>query len=79
LNTIPEPFTNWTASLSEDFLLGVLIWLAVAHPALALVAALAVLTAGLLLASWVYRGVKRLFARPASPNSPATPAYRSTP
>ena len=63
LNASPEPFTNWTASLSEDFLLGVLIWLAVAHPVVALVAALAVLGAGLLLASWVYRSVRRLFAR----------------
>jgi hypothetical protein len=74
LNTSPEPFTNWTASLSEDFLLGVLIWLAVAHPAIALIAALAVLAAGLLLASWVYRSIKRLFTRPAAPGSPAAPA-----
>jgi hypothetical protein len=63
LNTSPEPFTNWAASLSEDLLLGVLIWLAVAHPAVALVTALAVLGAGVLLASWLYRSVKRLFAR----------------
>jgi hypothetical protein len=63
LNTSPEPFTNWAASLSEDALLGVLIWLAVAHPAVALVTALAVLATGLLLASWMYRGFKRLFAR----------------
>jgi len=63
LNASPEPFTNWAASFSEDLLLGVLIWLAVAHPGVALVAALAVLGAGLLLASWVYRSVKRLFVR----------------
>ena len=78
LNASPEPFTNWTASLSEDVLLGVLIWLAVAHPAVALVAALVVLTAGLLLASWVYRSIKRLFTRPAGQNSRAVPAYRSS-
>jgi hypothetical protein len=63
LNASPEPFTNWAASLSEDFLLGVLIWLAVAHPGVALVAAIAVLGAGLLLASWLYRSCKRLFVR----------------
>jgi hypothetical protein len=78
LNASPEPFTNWTASLSEDFLLGVLIWLAVAHPAVALVAAFAVLAAGLLLASCLFRSVKRLFARPVEPNSRAVPAYRSS-
>jgi len=78
LNASPEPFTNWTASLSEDFLLGVLIWLAVAHPAIAVVAALVVLTAGLLLASWVYRGIKRLFTRPVAPSSAVAPSYRSS-
>jgi uncharacterized protein DUF4126 len=71
LNTSPEPFTNWAASLSEDLLLGVLVWLAVAHPAAALVAALAVLGAGVLLASWLFRSVKRLFVRPAPGKAPA--------
>src|SRR4029077_17643068 len=79
LNTSPEPFTNWTASLSEDFLLGVLIWLAGRHPGVALGAAIVVLIAGLLLASWVYRSVKRLFMRPAGQNRRAVPAYRSSP
>ena len=76
LNTSPEPFTNWAASLSEDVLLGVLIWLAVAHPAVALAAALAVLVLAVVLASWLYRSGRRLFARlrgggqaPARPGS----------
>ena len=63
LNTSPEPFTNWAASFSEDIRLGVLVWLVVAHPVAALGVGLLVLLVGVLLASWVYRSVKGLFAR----------------
>ncbi len=62
LNASPEPFTNWAASLSEDLLLALLIWLVLRHPAIALAAGLAVLALGLLLMSWLYRGLKRLFS-----------------
>jgi len=63
LNASPEPFSNWTASLGEDFLVGAIGWLAVAHPAVALTVALATLAAGILFAAWIYRALKRLFAR----------------
>lgn len=74
LNTSPEPFTNWGASFSEDLLLGVLVWLVVAHPGAALILGLAVLGAGLLLASWLYRGIKRLFGRLFRADKPPSPA-----
>src|SRR5882762_4329100 len=32
INTSPEPFSNWAASFGEDLLVGVLIYLALAHP-----------------------------------------------
>ena len=32
INTSPEPFSNWGASLTEDVAVGGLLWLAVAHP-----------------------------------------------
>jgi len=32
INTSPEPFSNWAASVSEDILVPVGLWLAVAHP-----------------------------------------------
>src|SRR5438034_6004655 len=32
INTSPEPFSNWAASFSEDLLVGVLLYLALAHP-----------------------------------------------
>jgi hypothetical protein len=62
INTSPEPFSNWTASFMEDFGVGVLLWLAFAHPlvALALVAVLVLLAAWLVPKVW--RGLRRLFA-----------------
>ena len=44
INTSPEPFSNWGASLTEDVAVGGLLWLAIAHPlAAAVVIALAIL------------------------------------
>lgn len=45
LNTSPEPFSNWMASLGEDLLSGAMIYLALAHPLIAL--AMVVVLAGL--------------------------------
>ena len=63
INTSPEPFSNWTASLAEDVGVGVLLWLAFAHP----LAALVVLVLMIALAAWlvpkVWRGVRRVLAR----------------
>jgi hypothetical protein len=61
LNTSPEPFTNWAASLSEDLLLGFLLFLVVKHPVIAIVAAAVTVVVALLLASWVVRSLRRLF------------------
>ena len=38
INTSPEPFTNWAASIAEDFLVVIGLWAALANPALFLVA-----------------------------------------
>jgi hypothetical protein len=61
INTSPEPFTNWTASLVEDFgVIGGLVT-AVNHP----LVFLALLALFLLLLVWllpkVWRGIKRVF------------------
>ena len=61
LNASPEPFTNWVASLSEDFFLGILLFLVVKYPIAALVVAILAVAAAVLLASWVVRGIRRLF------------------
>lgn len=44
INTSPEPFSNWAASFGEDLLVGVLLYLALAHP-IALFIVLALLLA----------------------------------
>jgi hypothetical protein len=62
INTSPEPFTNWTASVTED--IGVLagLWAAVMHPAvfLVLLALFLVLLVWLLPKLW--RGIRRVFS-----------------
>jgi hypothetical protein len=72
LNTSPEPFTNWTASLSEDAVLVVLIWMVVRHPLLALFAGLLALALGFLTLRWLSRSLKRIFAPEPRPASRAT-------
>ena len=66
INTSPEPFSNWTASLGEDLLVGILIYLALAHPLVWLVVlgALVALTAWLLPRLWRFlRDFAARFAR----------------
>jgi hypothetical protein len=58
-NVTPEPFTNWTLSLAEDFLAAGLAWLAATHPYITMAVA-AVLVA---LAIVVIRKLYRFFAR----------------
>jgi hypothetical protein len=77
INTSPEPFSNWAASFGEDLLVGVLIYLALAHPIafLVVLVLLLALTVWLLPKLWRFlRGfVERLlrwFGYPGSPNEP---------
>ena len=37
INTSPEPFSNWAASFGEELAVGTVLWLAFAHPVIALV------------------------------------------
>lgn len=61
INTSPEPFTNWAASITEDFAVVAGLLAAVNHP-LVFLAALAVF---LLILIWLlpklWRGIKRVF------------------
>jgi len=77
INASPEPFSNWAASFSEEFLVLGLIWLAVTHPIAALVVALLTLLAAVLLASWIVRLARRAFARRRAAPA-ASPATRGT-
>jgi len=55
INTSPEPFSNWSASLGEDLAVGTVLWLAFAHP----IAALIVLALIVLLMIWLIPKVWR--------------------
>lgn len=63
INTSPEPFTNWTASVAEDVAVIGGLWTALNHP----VAFLVVLGIFILLAIWLlpklWRAIKFLFAK----------------
>ncbi len=66
INTSPEPFSNWTASVAEDVSVVGIVWLAATHPWWFAAAFLVIV----LLTAWllpkVWRGVKFLFAKIAS-------------
>jgi len=62
LNMSPEPFSNWAASLSEDALVPLGLWLAFAHPLLFFALLAAMLAGVVLLARLLWRGFRRLAA-----------------
>jgi Domain of unknown function (DUF4126) len=72
INTSPEPLTNWAASFGEDVFVGALIWVAVSHPAVAVAVAAVVLVVAALLATWIYRMLRRLF-RPLTRSRAGSP------
>ena len=65
LNLSPEPFSNWGASLTEDALVPLGLWLAFAHPIVFFLLLAACLAAAVLLARLLWRGIRRLTRRPA--------------
>ncbi len=78
INTSPEPFSNWAASFGEDLLVGVLLYLALAHPIglLVVLAALLAATVWLLPKLWRFvRGfaqrILRWFGHASAPDADA--------
>ena len=65
INLSPEPFSNWTASLSEDALVPLGLWLAIAHPLVFFALLAGCLIAAVFLVRLLWRGVQRL-TRPAT-------------
>ena len=62
LNTSPEPFSNWTASLAEDAVVPVGLWLAFAHPIAFFAGLILFLVGAALLLRLIWRGLQRLLA-----------------
>jgi hypothetical protein len=63
INTSPEPFSNWAASLTEDAAVPVGLWVAVAHPLLFFFLLAAFLTVAALLVRFIWRGLAGLAHR----------------
>ncbi len=63
INTSPEPFTNWTASISEDLLVIAGLWTALNHPVLFIVLLIVFIALVIWLAPKIWRGVKKVCAR----------------
>ena len=61
INTSPEPFSNWTASIAEDIAVFAGVWASIQHPAFFIVAIFLLI----LLMVWalpkLWRGIKRVF------------------
>ena len=62
INLSPEPFSNWAASLSEDALVPLGLWLAFAHPLAFCVLLAVLLIAVVVLLRLLWRGFRRLVA-----------------
>lgn len=58
LNASPEPFSNWAASLSEDAMVPLGLWLAIVHPILFFALLALFLVGAALLARLIWRGVR---------------------
>ncbi|MGE5171281.1 MAG: DUF4126 domain-containing protein, partial [Rudaea sp.] len=63
INTSPEPFSNWGASLTEDVAVGGLLWLALAHPLAAAIAMVLLILLMLWLLPKVWRMGRRMAGR----------------
>ena len=63
INTSPEPVSNWAASLFEDLLSGALIYLALAHPLIALVVVGVLVAASLWLLPKLWRFIRAIIER----------------
>ncbi|MCX7066865.1 MAG: DUF4126 domain-containing protein [Methylococcales bacterium] len=79
INTSPEPFTNWIASVTEDVMVVTGVWSCINHPALFLVGLAVFIVLMILLLPKIWAGIKKVFGfiinlfRPAQPPTSANP------
>ena len=62
INTSPEPVSNWTASLAEDFAVIAGLWTAVHYPWLFLILLLVFIMLMIWLLPKIWQGIKKVFA-----------------
>lgn len=61
INTSPEPFSNWGASISEDVMVFAGMWAALNHPVLFILALVVFIILMIWLLPKLWRGIKRVF------------------
>ena len=61
INTSPEPFTNWTASVLEDLMVIGGLWTALHHPVLFLLLLIGFIALMIWLLPKLWRGIKKVF------------------
>ncbi|MGZ5580238.1 MAG: DUF4126 domain-containing protein [Methylobacter sp.] len=61
INTSPEPFSNWIASVSEDVIVITGVWACINHPVLFLIALLCFILLMIWLLPKIWGGVKKVF------------------
>ena len=61
INTSPEPFSNWTASITEDIAVFVGLWAALQHPVLFLVLLFIFILLMIWLLPKLFRAIKKVF------------------
>jgi hypothetical protein len=75
INASPEPFSNWGVSVAEELSFGGLVWLAVAHPVAAIVAAgvvvLGAAVGGILLIGFLSRLLRKRASGELPPGDPS--------
>jgi hypothetical protein len=71
INTSPEPFSNWLASISEDLVALGGLWLAFNHPYVMLAFLVAFLALAIWLVPKIFRALRSIFRRLAGGSSPA--------
>jgi len=66
VNTSPEPFSNWTLSISEDIAVIGGMWAALNHPVLFIIALIAFIVLMIWLLPKIWRGIKAIARKIAS-------------
>ncbi|ORU90935.1 MAG: hypothetical protein A6F71_08305 [Cycloclasticus sp. symbiont of Poecilosclerida sp. M] len=61
INTSPEPFSNWTASVGEDIAVFFGVWASIQHPSLFILALIVFILLLVWLIPKLWRGIKRVF------------------
>lgn len=61
INTSPEPFTNWTASITEDIAVFAGVWASIQHPTFFVFAIIAFIILMVWALPKLWRGIKRVF------------------